>query len=224
MQSLFRECFKEPCRTSVAADGREIIQRAFIAASAPACPWLCSKADTDLGDYCTDGDLQTNEIVSGAASLAFAGERLRCSTGRWLLSPALTSARACGSHPTSPGVSPSWTVPPSAPGMEPLHSFPPNTPTCKNPRAAALVSVLAGAIKPLAFEGEQGQHITRTTSHPSSSSQPTQPLRHRGHQPWDPCSHRGTAGCGDTPSSTATLAPAPVSPSEHDAERPGEGF
>lgn len=128
MQSLFRECFKEPRRASAAANGREIIQRAFIAASAPACPWLCSKADTDLGDYHTDGDLQTNEIVSGAASLAFAGERLRRSTGRWLLSPASTSAPACGSHPTSPGGSPSWIVPPSAPGMEPLHSFPPKTP------------------------------------------------------------------------------------------------
>lgn len=27
------------------------------------CPWLCSKADTDLGDCCTDGDSQTNETV-----------------------------------------------------------------------------------------------------------------------------------------------------------------
>lgn len=69
MQRLFFGSFKEPRRACIAADGCEIIQRAFIAASAPACPWLCSKADTDLGDYCTDGDLQTNEIVSGEAPL-----------------------------------------------------------------------------------------------------------------------------------------------------------
>ena len=89
MESLFREHFEASQRPSVAADGCEIIQRAFIAPSAPACPWLCSKADTDLGDYCTDGDLQTNEIVSGAAPLVQA----------WLRSKRRAAAAADGSRP-----------------------------------------------------------------------------------------------------------------------------
>lgn len=116
MQSPFRECFKEPRIASIAADGCEIIQRAFIAASAPACPWLCSKADTDLGDYCTDGDLQTNEIVSGAAPLVQA----------WLLQASARAAALADSScprlrlqpvpaiptPPVPGVSPSR-IPPA---------------------------------------------------------------------------------------------------------------
>lgn len=125
MESLFREHFEAPRRPSVAADGCEIIQRAFSAPSAPACPWLCSKADTDLGDYCTDGDLQTNEIVSGAAP------SVQASAGRQQrpMAPVPLSdfSRARAFHPPAPAAA-SQAFPPPAPRMKSARGFSPNPP------------------------------------------------------------------------------------------------
>lgn len=125
MESLFREHFEAPRRPSVAADGCEIIQRAFSAPSAPACPWLCSKADTDLGDYCTDGDLQTNEIVSGAAP------SVQASAGRQQrpMAPVPLSdfSRARAFHPPAPAAA-SQAFPPPVPRMKSARGFSPNPP------------------------------------------------------------------------------------------------
>lgn len=167
MESLFREHFEAPRGPSVAADGCEIIQRAFSAPSAPACPWLCSKADTDLGDYCTDGDLQTNEIVSGAAP------SVQASAGRQQrpMAPVPLSdfSRARAFHPPAPAAA-SQAFPPPAPRMKSARGFSPNPPlACKIPGAAALVPVPAGScpqpcIKPLASEEARGESVTNATS------------------------------------------------------------
>ena len=95
---------------------------------------------------------------------------------------------------------------------------------CKDQGAAALVSVPAGAspwpcIKPLIFEEEQGQHITKTTSHPSGSPRLTRLPPIWGAPASGPCSSPAHSGA------EALLALGTRCPARpRSTDRHGEGF
>lgn len=154
--------------------------------------------------------------LSLSASLAFAGKRLRRSTGRRLLSLALTSA--CNFHPTSPGgVSPSWIAPTISSQLSSKH--PPAA--TQKPGSCCFGIGPSGCLSPALHQASrlrEGAGPARHQNHLVPIWLPTARLA-------TPCAggtspaHTdtgGTAGCGDTP---PTLAPGIRVPHHPEAAR-----